>query len=172
MDALTNVQGIAASSAMELWSFVLNFLVFLIIAAVLFFFSMHKGRGAFLSLISAFYVGFAVYTVFPYTTLITAAGTGAMATTVSSIVLYMVFTGIAYYIIRKSSDGAFLTMGNAGVLILALLTSGFLVALSYHTFAIHELYRYSPAMETYFTPAKYFFWWFIAPLVGLIGLAR
>ena len=172
MDAINQAQSIATSGALEIWACFLNFMVLLVIAAVLFAFSYKFGRASFLSLIIAFYVGFAIYTVFPYTAVITAAGTTPLSTTVASVLLYLVLTGVSYMVIRKSSDGGILTMGNIGVLILALLTGGFLIALSYHTFAIQDLYRFTPQIEMYFTPAKYFFWWFIAPILGLIGLAR
>jgi len=172
MEALTDAQMLASAGAAEAWSFVLNFLVLIILSIALFVFAYRYGKGALLSLIASFYVGFAVYTVFPYKEAVAGAAGGAAGTTVASIVIFLAFSFFAYYIIRKFSDGVFILFGNAGVFVLALLASGFLIALSYHTFAIQDLYRYTPAIETYFTPAKYFFWWFIAPLLGLIGLAR
>jgi hypothetical protein len=150
---------------------VLNFLVFIVLAAVLFFFANRMGRGPFIALIASFYIGFALFSVFPYEKVLL-GGSGGLNESIASLVIYAIFTGIAYYILHRSVSGGFSPLGNAGTIIVSLLTAGFLIALSYHSFSLEGIYAFPAIIRTYFAPAQYFFWWFIAPLIGLAVIAR
>ncbi len=162
---------VITSGLTDLWTLILNLLVFIVLAALLFFFANREGKGPFIALIASFYVGFAIYSVFPFTKLL-ATGSGALNTSITALVLYAIFTGVSYYILHRAVGGGFFTMGNAGVIILSLLTAGFLIALSYHSFSLEGIYTFPAIIRMYFAPIQYFFWWFIAPLVGLLIVAR
>jgi len=167
MDSLTTA---AAHSLSMVWALVLNFLVFLVLTALLFFLG-NRNKGSLIALIASFYVAFAIYTVFPFMKTLL-SGTNALNEGIAAILVYAIFTGICFYVLNRSVVGGFFSMGNAGVIILAALTAGFLIALSYHSFSVAEIYTFPAAIKTYFAPAQYFFWWFIAPLVGLLIVAR
>lgn len=167
MNSLTQA---ATSGVTGIWTLFLNLLVFIVLAGALFLFANRMGRGSFISLIAAFYVGFAIFSVFPYGKLLS-GGTGGLSGSVSALVLYAIFTAISYYILQRSAGG-FLSLGNAGVIILSLLTAGFLIALSYHSFSLEGIYSFPAMIKMYFAPPEYFFWWFVAPLVGLLAVAR
>src|SRR6185369_1804848 len=132
---MQNITSIATSGVSEVWTLLLNFLVFIVLPGILFFFANRMGRGAFIALIASFYVGFAIFTIFPYARLLS-TGSGALNASITSLVLYAIFTGIAYYVLHRSVGGGFFSMGNAGVIILSVLTAGFLIALSYHSFSL------------------------------------
>jgi hypothetical protein len=153
------------------WSLTFSLLAFIIIAGLLFLFALKAGRDALVAAILALYIGFALYILFPYAGAL-AVGDSAVTKSISAIVLYVVFTGIAYYIVRRVSGSVLLLGGNAGAIALALLTSGFLIALAYHSFSVEDVYAFTPTIKTYFAPAQYFFWWFSAPLAGVLVLAR
>ena len=63
MDALN---ALATGGFSDIVAFIGNFLVLLLLAAALFFFALRAGRALLVSLILALYVGFALFTVFPY----------------------------------------------------------------------------------------------------------
>jgi hypothetical protein len=77
-----------------------------------------------------------------------------------------------YLILRRVVVSDFLYIGIFGTLILALLGATFLIAMAYHVFPVADVYNFTPAMDALFAPQKYFFWWFVAPALGLFFLAR
>ncbi len=168
MNAITSL---ATNGVTEAWTLLLNFLILIVLAGVLFFFSHQMGRSAFVALVASLYVGFAVYTVFPFADALH-TGSAALNVTITSLILYTIFVALSYYILRRNMGGALFSTGNVGIGIICLLTAGFLIALAYHSFSLRGVYTFPEVIEMYFAPAKYFFWWFIAPLVGLLAFAR
>jgi len=158
MDAVT-------TSAASAWGLIGNVFVFLIIVAALVVFSMRVGKAALLSLILSLYVGYAVYSVFPFAEL-------AGGTPVGNVVVYLVMVALSYLLVRRVG-----TSGAGGTRILPLivlcaLTGGFVMALGYAAFDIDTVYDFPKTLDLLFAPAQYFFWWFIAPLVGVFALGR
>jgi hypothetical protein len=74
--------------------------------------------------------------------------------------------------LRRVVVSDFLYVGIIGLLILSLLATGFLIALAYHVFPVTSVYHFSSAIDMLFASKTYFWWWFIAPAVGLFFLAR
>jgi hypothetical protein len=168
---MNSITALATTGLGEVWTLVLNFLIFLVLAGVLFFFANRMGKGPFIALIISLYVGFALFTVFPYAKLLLGSA-GALNASIADLVIYAIFTGVAYYLLTRAIGGGFFTLGTLGIIVLSLLTSGFLIALSYHSFALDGIYTFPAVIKMYFAPAQYFFWWFIAPLIGLLAVAR
>lgn len=159
------------SGLADVWALLFNVLAFIILTAFLFLFANRVGKGSFVALIASFYVGFALYTVFPYAKTFS-SGAGTLNAGLVSLVLYLVFTTVSYVILRRSITSGFFLFGSVGTIILSLLTAGFLIALSYHSFSLESIYTFPHVIKTYFAPTQYFFWWFIAPCVGLLALSR
>ncbi|HVX90505.1 MAG TPA: hypothetical protein VHC20_02600 [Candidatus Paceibacterota bacterium] len=169
LNALVTVQQSAASGALTAWAAVGNFVALIILALVLFLFCYRVGKGPFVSLVMALYVGYALYSVFPYAHLIQrGVGTAPAYVAGVSLVLYAIAVIIPYLIIRKVSASDFINLSTTAQLILSVLTAGFLLALAHHALSLGGLYAYPEPLASFFDPAYLFFWWFIAPLAGFL----
>jgi hypothetical protein len=116
------------------------------------------------------YAAFAVYAVFPYISSLPTEP--ALTSFFAHAGLYAVLTFIFYLILRRVIVSDFLYINAFGLLILSLLGAGFLIALASHSFALTSIYQLTPSLAEFLTPAKYFFWWFAGPAIGLLFLAR
>lgn len=166
------VSTFATNGAASAWLLAGNFLILLILFGVMLAFSYKGGRGGIISLLMAFYAGYAIYTVFPYTNQIVAAGGSTMIKAIISIILFGIVTYIPFHFIQRLTTGGFGVLSVVPRFVLSFLAAGFLLALGYHVFAISEIYSFPAPLDTIFAPEGYFFWWFIAPLVGLIFLVH
>ncbi len=154
MDALTS-----------LWGLIGNVFVFLLIVGALVVFSMRVGKAALLALILSLYIGYAVYSVFPFAEL-------AGGTPIANVVIFLTMTVVAYLLVRRVG-----TSGAGGtrivpLIILCALTGGFVMALGYTTFDIDTVYSFPKTLDLLFAPKEYFFWWFVAPLAAVFALGR
>ena len=77
-----------------------------------------------------------------------------------------------FIILRRVVVSDFLYVGIFGLAALSFFAAAFLIALAYHVFPVADVYNFTPAIDLLFAPKEYFFWWFIAPAVGLFFLAR
>lgn len=169
-DAIAQVSALATPAALSAWSYASDFLIVIILLAILFFFARYAGRGPFVGALLSLYSGYALYAVFPYASSLPTAP--AATALFAHTGLYLAFVIAFYIIMRRIVVSDFLYIGTFGLLILSLLGAAFLLALAYHTFSVASVYHLTPAIDALFTPAKYFFWWFSAPAVGLFFLAR
>ncbi len=120
-------------------------------------------------LVLSLYIGYALYIVFPFkNALLAMGGTDAMRTIIA-IVLYVVAVGFSHYLLRSLGMHA---RGRSGLpaVVLGVLVVAFLLALCYQLFNITQLIILPPLVVEVFGPSMYFFWWFIAPIVGLFFL--
>jgi len=168
MDSLNTF---ATGGFADIIGFVGNFLVLLIIAALLFFFALRAGRTLLISLILSLYVGFALFTVFPYKELIIVGDT-ALVRAVASIALFAAFTFFPYILLRRVSSSGSMRINPIVLAALTLVTGGFVLALGYHVLNIGDVIPLTPSLDLLFAPDKYFFWWFLAPLAGVYLTAR
>lgn len=158
------------SNAVSSWDVVSGFLVLIVPALLLFLIAWYIGRGPFVATLLALYAAFAVYTAFPYDSLLPAAPTiTALAT---RLALYLGLVVLFYIILRRVVVSDFLYIGMLWIALLSLLGSAFLLALAYHIFPVAELYHFNTALDPFFAPKQFFFWWFIGPAVGLFFFAR
>jgi len=167
---LSNVGTLASQTVATVWGSASDFLIVIILLAVLFLFAWYVGRGPFVAVLLALYAAYAVYIAFPYMSYLPSAP--ATTALLAHIGLYVAFTIAFYIVLRRVVVSDFLYIGIFGLIALSLLGAGFIVALLYHVFPISSIYHFSPAIDTLFAPKEYFFWWFVAPAVGLFFLAR
>lgn len=164
---LTTIAGPLATSA---WSSVSDFVIILVMILVFVLFSRYVGRGPFVGVILSLYSAYALYIAFPYMDLLpTAPAITAIAT---RTVLYLGLCFIFYIILRRVVVSDFLYIGSLGLITLSFLAAGFLIALAYQVFNISTIYQFTPAIDMLFAPKEYFFYWFLAPAIGLFFLAR
>ncbi|HEV7121528.1 MAG TPA: hypothetical protein VGN56_01725 [Candidatus Paceibacterota bacterium] len=176
MDAVTNVglqiTDFATKSAGNAQIWAGNFLALLILFGLMIAFSYKAGRGGIISLLLAFYAGYAIYILFPYTNAVVGAGGTPIIKAVISVVIYGIATYVPFHFIQRLTKGGFGVLSFFPRLVLSILAATFLLAVGYHVFHVSNVYTFPEPMNTLFGPDKYFFWWFIAPMLGLIFLVH
>ena len=168
--SIAHVSALATHTALSLWSMGAAFLIVIILFALFFLFAQYVGRAPFVSVLLAFYSAYALYLVFPYLSYL--PSDPPIAALLAHVGVYAALSFAFFIILRRFIVSDFLYIGLFGIIILSLLAAGFLLALAYHTFAVTGVYHFTPAIDAFFAPEKYFFWWFISPAVGLFFLAR
>ena len=172
MDAIAlQVSNIATSAAANSWGLISNFLV-LVGLSVLFILFSYRSRGGIISLLVAFYVGYAIFLVFPYTQSIVSSGSDPLTKAVISIVLYIACCIVPFMFIERLASGGFGILSVLPRFALSIFAATFLLALAYHVFHVNNIYTFPEPMNTIFAPDQFFFWWFIAPLIGLFFLVH
>jgi hypothetical protein len=166
------VSNLATQSASHAWALVGNFLILVILTGVMIGFSYYGGRGGIISLLMSFYAGYAIYLVFPYTTMIVNAGGTSLMKAILSVILFLLSLIFPYIFINRLIKGGFGVLSFVPRFVLSFLAAAFLIALAYHVFNVTHIYTFPEPMNSLFAPDKYFFWWFIAPLAGLFFLVH
>lgn len=169
-DGIAKVNELATTYASTAWGFASDFLIIIILFGILFLFAWYVGRATLVSILMAFYAGFAVYKTFPFMSYLPTAP--AMTALATQVALYAALTLVFYIILRRVVVSDFLYVGIFGTIILSLLGATFILALAFHVFPVAAIYTFTPAVAALFSPISYFFWWFSAPAVGLFFLAR
>jgi hypothetical protein len=173
MDAVTQVQQVATTASMEAWSFILSFLALIVITAALFAWSLRSGKRGIVALTLSLYAGYALYAVFPYADQVLAAGKdSALALFITKVVLFLALSAIPFYLLLRTVAADWMPGNKLVLLVACALTGAFIIALGYHTLGAKAAYAFTPSIDALFAPAKYFFWWFIAPLAGVFLLVR
>lgn len=168
--ALAQVTTLATHTASSAWNFAGDFLIIIVLMAFFFGFAWYVNRGPFIAIMLSYYGAYAIYIAFPYEKYLPQAP--ALTALLAHVGLYAAL-GFAFYIVlRRLVVSDFLYIGNIALLILSFLASTFLITLAYHVFPVSSIYHFTPAMDMFFAPKEYFFWWFIAPAIGLFFLAR
>ncbi len=168
MDALNSF---ATGGFADIVSFIGNFLVLLIIAGILFFFALRAGRSMLISFILSLYIGFALFTVFPFKEQFLMGDT-PLVRAVCGIVIFAIFTIFPYMLLRRVSTSGSMRINPVTLGVLAFITGGFVLALGYHVLNIAAVIPLTPSLDALFAPDKFFFWWFVAPLAGIFVAAR
>ena len=166
------VSNLATVSAGHAWALVGNFLSLLVLTGVMIGFSYYGGRGGIISLIMSFYVGYAIYLVFPYTNAIINAGSAPLLKAILSVILFVLSILLPYLFINRLIKGGYGVLSFVPRFVLSFLAACFLLALAYHVFNVTHIYTFPEPMNTLFAPDQYFFWWFIAPLLGSFFLVH
>lgn len=165
MESLTNLAG-------TIWALVGNVLALIILVVVLFLFGIKVGRARLTALILSVYLGFALYTVFPFTNALVGAGGTGTGKAIMGLIVYGVLSFGSYLVLRRIG-----THGTGGLrplplLIVCLLSGALVLALCYRLFDLSALYNFPKTLDLLFAPAEYFFWWFLAPLVAIFFVNR
>ncbi|MDP1707426.1 MAG: hypothetical protein Q8L30_02640 [bacterium] len=169
-EGLAQVNELATNTALSAWSFGSDFLIILILLAVIFLFAWYVGRGPFVSLLLAFYAAYAIYVIFPYKSLL--PDTPATTSLLGEVGLYFALVLLFFIILRRVIVSDFLYIGIFGLITLSFLGAAFLLALAFQIFSVTDIYNFTPAVSALFAPKASFFWWFSAPAIGLFFLAR
>lgn len=165
------VSNIATNVASHAWTVTSNFIILLVLTVAFVLFS-YRTRAGIVSIIVAFYAGYALYVVFPYTHDIVAAGGSPLMKAIISASIFLIACIVPYLFVER------LVSGGIGILSvfprfgLSFLAATFLIALAYHVFNVTHIYSFPEPMNTIFGPDQYFFWWFVAPLIGLLLLVH
>lgn len=168
--SLVEVTNIAVPLATSAWSAMSDFVIILAMVLVFILFSRYVGRGPFVGVMLSFYTAYALYVAFPYMDLLPSAP--AITAVATRTALYLGLAFVFYIILRRVVVSDFLYIGSIGLIVLSFLATGFLLALAYHVFSITMVYQFTPAIDLLFAPKEYFFYWFLAPAIGLFFLAR
>ncbi len=166
------VSGFATTGAVSAWLLAGNFMILVGLTVAMILFSYKAGRGGIISLIVALYAGYAIYMVFPYTDAIIKAGGTPLIKAVISGVIFIIATFIPFHFIQRLTGGGFGVLSVVPRFVLSFLAAAFVLALAYHVFDISDIYKFPAPLNQLFAPDGYFFWWFIAPMIGLIVLVH
>ena len=161
---------LATHTALSVWTIANDFLIVIILVAILLFFAQYIGRGSFVALLISLYAGYAPYVIFPYTSFLPTEP--PLTVFLAHFGLYAALVFVFYIILRRVIASDFLYIGVFGLVILSFLGAGFLIALASHVFLISSVYHFTPSIAALFAPNQYFFWWFAGPALGLFFFAR
>ena len=167
MDFAVQVGNYTTALASNSWGILSNFIILLGLA-VLFILISYRTRGSIISLTVSFYAGYAIYLVFPYTSQIVQSGDSPLMKAIISVGLYLAACILPFMFIERLSGGGYGILSVFPRFGLSFLAATFLMAIAYHVFNVSHIYTFPEPMNTLFAPNQYFFWWFIAPLVGLL----
>lgn len=170
--AAVEISNLATSAAGTAWLWAGNFLVLILLTVGILFLAMRRGGAGLISLNIALYAGYAVYIVFPYRDAIIGIGATAVVQAIISVTLFVLATAIPFVICFRLTEPSFGSLNLVQGTILSLAASFFIMALVYHVFDISNIYHFSDPLNQLFEPQGFFFYWFIAPLIGLFFLAR
>ncbi len=170
VEGLAQVNEVAASTAHSAWSIAGDFLIIIVLLSAFFLFAWYVGRGPLVAVLLAFYTAYALYVGFPFMSYLPSAP--PLTALLSQIGLYVALVFLFYIILRRVVVSDFLYVGIFGLIALSFLGAAFLLALAYHVFPVASVYTFTPAIDVLFAPKAYFWWWFVAPAIGLFFLAR
>lgn len=117
------------------------------------------------------YIGYALYAIFPYMTTVQSWGNTHEIKFALTLGVYIVAVAVSFFILKRFVLNSYAKSGIAAV-ILGLLALGFILAMLYHVFGITALFNLPSFVDALFAPSSVFFYWFIAPLVGLYFVNR
>ncbi|MEJ0053222.1 MAG: hypothetical protein WDN10_00640 [bacterium] len=121
--------------------------------------------------ISSLYTGYALYAVFPYLPTVLSWGGTPEIKLALTLGVYALAVAVAFPVLKRFMGASF-SRSFAPLAILGLLALGFIIAMLYHVFGATAVVNLPPLLDTLFAPKGLFFYWFIAPLVGLFFLSR
>jgi len=169
-EGLAQVSTLATHSALSVWSFVSDFAIILVLVLLFVMFARSVGRGPFVAVLLSFYCAYALYATFPYSSFLPTAP--ALTALLAQVGVYLGLAVIFYLILRRVVVSDFLYIGLFGLILLSFLGAAFLLALAYHVFPLSGIYQFTPAIDLLFAAKAYFWWWFVAPAIGLFFFAR
>jgi hypothetical protein len=169
---MLEVGTMVSAAGADAWLWVTNFLALIVLTVVVYMFAMRRGGAGVISLNISLYCGYAIYSVFPYRDAIVGIGATPLIQAVLAVILFIAVTSAPFLITMRLTAPSFGQLSFFQGLLLSLVAAVFLLALGYHVFEITNIYQFPDPLNQLFEPEGYFFYWFIAPLVGLYFLAR
>jgi len=117
------------------------------------------------------YVGYGLYAVFPYMPTVLKWGNTHEIKFALTLGVYLIAVALSMFILKRFVLNSYAKTGIAAI-VLGLLSLGFILAMLYHVFGITALFNLPSYVNALFAPSGVFFYWFIAPLVGLYFVNR
>ncbi len=170
--SLVQVGTIATDLGMSAWVWVGNFVALIILTTIVYLFTMRKGGAVLIAFNMALYVGYSLYIMFPYREAVVSIGATPLVSAILAVGLFLIATVPALILILRLIPSQYGRLSIFQSMPLSLLAAGFLMALGYHVFDISNIYSFSAPLNQIFAPEGYFFYWFVAPLIGLWFLAK
>lgn len=152
-----------------LFNFLSEIAYLLAVLAVVFIFTMAKGRQAVINLIFGLYLALLISIEFPYyTKLFGSLSTEALS--FAKLALFAVFTVLATILCGRVMPDAFRenrfeSFGKK--LILALSATVLIMVFSFQVLPVTDFLTPGTPIQSLFAPEAYFFWWLLLPLVIL-----
>jgi len=146
--------------------FATDFLAFIVVAAAIAAFAFYFGRNRLMPLIAAIYAAIPLYLFFPFQTPL-------LQDHYIAIGLYLLFVFLA--LVAFSGLSAFMASADRSLLRvvgMSVLVAGALLAIGIHILPLEQIYTFNAATKALFASSQSFFWWLVAPLIGLFFLER
>lgn len=143
-----------------------DFFALIVLTAAIAAFAFYFGRNRLMPLIAGMYAGVPLYVFFPY-------HTPLLQDPYIAVALYLFFVFISF--IAFSGLSAFMASAERSLLrvvIVSALVAGALLAIGIHILPLEQIYSFNAKTEALFASGQAFFWWLLAPLVGLFFLER
>lgn len=167
---MNQLASLAESGTSGVLPILMNFLALIVLTVVLFTFALRAGRPAFVSLILSLYVGFGLFMVFPWKAQII-SGDG-MTKAVASLLIFIGLSILPFLILRRVNTLGMARIHPLPLFGLSVLSSGALLAVSYHFMELSKILPATPPIAAYVVPEQYLFYWLVAPLVAFFIFAR
>ncbi len=149
-----------------LYGFGTDFLAFIVLTIIIAGFAFYFGRDRLMPLIAGIYTAIPLYMNFPFMSHLNGNAYFEIGLYIVFVILGLVaFSGLSYFIGGES-------LGFLKLLILSVVTAGLLLAVSIHILPVEKIYTISAATKVLFTSAQSYFWWLLAPLVGVFFFSR
>lgn len=162
----------ATAFGADAWLWLGNFIAVIILTVVIYMFTMRKGGAVLIAFNLALYIGYALYIVFPYKDAVIGIGATPLVSAALAVLLFAIATAGPLMLTLRLTPSQYGRLSIFQSLPLSLLAATFLMALGYHVFDISNIYTFSEPLNQLFEPEGYFFYWFVAPMIGLWFLAR
>ncbi len=150
----------------SIFSFGTDFFAFILLAALITAFSIYFGRNRLMPLVAGIYAAIPFYLFFPFHTTLLDDPYIAIGLYLGFALLGLIaFSGLSNFVGSASR-------GLIRVTIISTLVAGALLAIGIHILPLEHIYSFNAPTKALFTSNQAFFWWLIAPLVGLFFLER
>lgn len=168
-----NAEVLAQTTTTSAAAFASDFLVVLILFAVVLAFAFRSGRRGIIALTFSTYIGITLYNIFPYKEMILGWTTQPLTSLILLVAMVLIFIAVPYLILKRIIVTEFLGRGKLFFsAVLSFLITTTLLASAYHLLPVREYYVFTPALDRLFMPEEFLFWWLIAPIVALWLLVR
>lgn len=162
-DTISVAQAAGGSALSSILSLSTDIFVIVGIFTALLLWGVWKGQSGLATLILSLIVATTLYKAFPF-------GAVFAVSPFVPIAIFIALAGASYFILTGlvsvfSFEGGVVSWIKT--ILLAILATTLLVAITHHVISIDPIYTWSGAVEFLFEPAQYFFWWLLAPLVIL-----
>lgn len=153
-------------------SFIREIVLLVSVFGALLVYAVIRGQRRLISLILGLYVALLLSLEFPYYTYFF-AHIDFLSDTVIRLSLFAFFTAFGSVFFERLTSRLLDESAIEGIgkkVVLALLGTALILSYSYHILHITNFIDPGAKIALLFSPPQYFFWWFIAPLVGIFLL--